>query len=288
MPPRASATRIMPTNRASNACGSRATASANESPRFTASGEPADHRAERGHRELALKVRQRLADVDARVRVRRELPAERRELARADPAEEDALVPGRPLVGFRRRQGTATTARALGLATGLGVRSEGGRFVHVVCCGGPGLFLGAPVFGTKVEGSGSPAALGFGFRGGMGPPVAPLIDRGSSRGTGWDGAGRRREVCPERRRVTSSLSYSGRELQPADGHGGVKEGSRPKAVNRLIDERRRNTLVIGDVQRPQVSVRRAVPKRVEERVEEEAPGGLRGGCSGARSGPETL
>ena len=58
-------------------------------PRAHPHREPADHRPERRPRELRFQARERLEDVHARVEVRRELPAERRQEPAADPAEQD-------------------------------------------------------------------------------------------------------------------------------------------------------------------------------------------------------
>ncbi len=75
--------------------------------------QPPDHRAERGHRKLLLKVHQRLADIDPRAHIRGELPAKRRELARANPAEEDSLPDGRPFADVEIGRRRARRARLL-------------------------------------------------------------------------------------------------------------------------------------------------------------------------------
>src|SRR5262249_42074823 len=53
--------------------------------------QPTDHQPERRAGELALEVHERLVEVDARVQVRGELPAEGGQLPGADPAVEDPL-----------------------------------------------------------------------------------------------------------------------------------------------------------------------------------------------------
>ena len=94
-PPRASATLIMLRNSGLNTWA-RGPSPRRASRRAGCLPDPADHRPEAVRANCCSRLEKRLVEVDARVEIRRELAAELRELARADPAEEDPLPPFRP------------------------------------------------------------------------------------------------------------------------------------------------------------------------------------------------